>query len=196
MHFMGLDLYLKKLFLGNLVMVVCGAFYLAWWIVAFRPKGASGGRGTGWTGLLLFGAIAAGIVSIVFMARGISTAPPHTAAIFPGRSILWGGIAVYFILLAVTCFLLKRQVTTELFLIVGWAMLELSAINAMYGTGRFGMKTSVLLIVVIGVAVLVSMVCYLLYYKLEAAAGYVAGMIPLIADAAAMACVAAATAVL
>lgn len=189
MFFGRLDPCTGKLFWGNILLVVCSAFYLAWWTAAFRPKGASKGFGTN---LLLLAAIAAGIGAVVFMAQGISTAP-HPVALFPSGLILWGGIVVYLILLAVTALLLKRQVTTELFLIIGWAMLELSAIDALYGAGRTAFPAAVFLIVVIAVAVVVSMVCYLLYYRLEQTAGYIDGMIPLIVDAVAMACVAVAT---
>lgn len=189
MFFGRLDSCVGKLFWGNILLVICSAFYLAWWIVAFRPKSASKGLGTN---LLLLAAVAAGIGAVVFMTRGISTAP-HPVALFPSGLILWGGIAVYLILLVVTAFLLRRQVTTELFLIIGWAMLELSAIDALYGTGQAAFPISVFLIIVIAVAVVVSMICYLLYYRLEQTAGYSDGMIPLIVDAAAMACVAIAT---
>ena len=59
------------------------------------------------------------------------------AGLFPGGPLFWGAIAAYLILLAVTRLFFHRQVTTELFLIVGWTALALSEINVLYGTGRF-----------------------------------------------------------
>jgi hypothetical protein len=66
---------------------------------------------------------------------------PKGRTLFPGMSLFIGGIAVYFILLALTGILMKRMVTTELFLIVAWAVLELSVINSLYSretAGRTG----------------------------------------------------------
>ncbi|MPM75161.1 hypothetical protein SDC9_122152 [bioreactor metagenome] len=116
---------------------------------------------------------------MVLTVKGMS-AVPHETKLFPARSILWGGFAAYFVLLAITCFLFKRQVTTELILIVGWAMMELSEIDALYGAGRFGLKAAVILSVMIGLAAVISLLCYVLYYRLEQTAGYIDGMIPLI----------------
>ena len=98
-----------------------------------------------------------------------------------------GCIAVYLILLAVTRLLFKRPVTTELFLIIGWAMLALSEINILYGVGRFSYRLAVIFTIVIGVAALISLVCYVLYYNLGNYAGYFDGMVPLLMAALVMA---------
>ncbi len=42
------------------------------------------------------------------------------------------GIISYILLLVITSKLLHRQVTSELFIIVGWTVLELCFVNAMY----------------------------------------------------------------
>ena len=183
------DPYQTRLLWGNSLLVICCIFYLAWWRLAFRPRNPYKGLGTK---ILLLLAVAAGIAAVAFMAQGISSAP-HAASLFPAHSILWGGIAAYLILLAVSYFVFRRQVTTELFLIVGWAMLEFSVLDVLFSSGRFGLKASILLIIIIGIVVLISLVCYLLYYRLKPEAGYVGGMIPLIAAAVAAAAVAAAT---
>lgn len=131
------------------------------------------------TGWLLIPAFAAGLVSIIFAIRGIQSASVHTT-LFPNGLLLWGGIAAYFILLAVTYLLFKRPVTTELFLIVGWAMLALSEINMLYGIDRFSHALAVIFTVIIGVAALISLICYVLYYNLGSRAGYFDGMVPLL----------------
>ncbi|MCL2319820.1 MAG: hypothetical protein FWC45_07020, partial [Treponema sp.] len=97
-----------------------------------------------------------------------------------GRYILWGGIAVYLILLFVTVKLLERPATTELILIVGWAMLVLAEINALFASGLFSQRLSVGFIAVLCAAFVISLVCYVLYYRLDSLAGYIDGMIPLL----------------
>ena len=170
------DFPVKQIFRSNILLIVCCAFYLAWWLLAFRPAGAVKGMKTGW---LLIPAFAAGIAAVVLAVQGIRSAPIE-AALFPGGLLLWGGVAAYFILLAVTGLLFQRQVTTELFLIVGWAVLALSEINTLYGVGRFSRGMAVPFAVVIVAAALISLVCYVLYYNLGDRAGYFDGMIPLL----------------
>ena len=130
------------------------------------------------TGWLLIPAFAAGLTAIILAVKGIQSASIRVS-LFPSGLLLWGGIAAYFILLAVTRLLFQRQVTTELFLIVGWALLALSEITALYGAGQFSHGLAVIFAVVIGVATLMNLVCYVLYYNLGDRAGYFDGMIPL-----------------
>lgn len=165
----------KQIFQSNLLLVICCAFYLAWWLLAFKPAGAIKGMKTGW---LLIPAFVSGLLSIILAVKGIQSASIRET-LFPNGLLLWGGIAVYLILLAVTVLLLKRPVTTELFLIVGWTALALSEINVLYGTGLFSHRLAVMFAVVIGVAALISLVCYVLYYNFGDRAGYFDGMVPL-----------------
>ena len=170
------DFSAKQIFRSNLLLIGCCAFYLAWWLLAFKPTGVVKGMKTGW---LLVPAFGAGLAAIILAVQGIRSASIG-ATLFPGRSLLWGGIAAYFILLAITGLLFRRPVTTELFLIVGWAALALAEINALYGAGRFSHWLAVVFVVVIGVAALISLVCYVLYYNLGDRAGYFDGMVPLL----------------
>lgn len=169
------NLSVKQIFQSNILLITCCAFYLAWWLLAFKPNGAITGMKTGW---LLIPAFVAGLIVIILAVKGIQSASVHTT-MFPKEWLLWGGIALYLILLAVTALLFKRQVTTELFLIVGWAVLALSEINVLYGMGLFSHRQALIFAVVIGIAALISLVCYLLYYNLGNRAGYFDGMVPL-----------------
>ena len=72
-------------------------------------------------------------------------------------------------------------------MIVGWGMLALAEINALFGYGLFSRVRSVGFIVIMCAAVVISLVCYVLYYRLDRRAGYVDGMIPLILAALTMA---------
>lgn len=176
MAFHDFDYSAKQIFLGNFLLIICCAFYLAWWLVAFKPTGAIKGMKSGW---LLIPAFIFGIFAIALALRGVLSASVD-AVLFPGKYIVWGGIAAYLILLAVTGLLLKRKVTTELFLIDGWAMLALSEVNVLYGMGQFSHGPAVIFIIVIGIATLISMVCYVMYYNLGVRAGYYDGMVPLL----------------
>lgn len=173
------DFPVKQIFRSNILLMICCAFYLTWWLLAFKPAGAMKGMKTGW---LLIPAFAAGVAAIILAVKGILSAPIR-ASLFPRESLLWGGIAAYFIFLMVTLLLFKRPVTTELFLIVGWAALALSEINTLYGMGRFSHGLAVIFAAVIGAAMLIDLVCYILYYSLGARAGYFDGMVPLLMTA-------------
>ncbi len=165
----------KRLFLCNLLLVLCCAFYLAWWLLASRPVNPLKGMQTGW---LLLPAVAAGIAGLAFAASGLRAAGDNPGLI-PSGWVLWGGAAAYVLALLITGFLLHRPVTTELFLIVGWAMLALAEASALFGCGALGRGAAMAFVVLIAVGAAVSMVCYVLYYKLPAQAGFIDGIVPL-----------------
>ena len=68
MGMISYDSYLKQIFLGNILLIVCCAFYLAWWMLAFRPENAVKGMKSGW---LLIPAAVPGILSVVVILRGM-----------------------------------------------------------------------------------------------------------------------------
>ena len=94
----------KQIFIGNILFIVCCAFYLAWWLLAFKPSGAVTGIKTGW---LLIPAGIAGLLGVIWALMGIIGETP-VKPILPGIAILLGGVVLYFILLAVTVRLFKR----------------------------------------------------------------------------------------
>ncbi|MCD8021443.1 MAG: hypothetical protein LUF30_00155, partial [Lachnospiraceae bacterium] len=109
--------------------------------------------------------------------------------LFARNAALIGGVVAYVILLVGTSVLLKRQVTTELFLIVGWTTLMFLELNALFAQGQFTKSTVIILLVITLIVADVSMICYLLYYGLDKVKGYVDGMIPLLLVAIMMAVV-------
>lgn len=172
-----------KIFWGSLLLILCCLFYLVWWAVAFKPQASVRFAKSA----VLFGlTAAAGIAGLILILWGI-TAMPHERPLVPGPWLVLGGVAAYFLLYSLTRVLLKRPVTTELFLIVGWTVLELSAVNALYGNGFLTLTASFALCGVVGLAAAASLVCYVLYYRLTATAGYIMGMVPLILAALTMA---------
>lgn len=165
---------LKQLFAGNIALVICMVLYLIWWTIVFKPGGHAGV----FTTACIVLASLAGLAGVILTIQGIGGCQTIVHNI-PGVAITVGGIVVYIALLALTYLLMERPVTTELILIVGWGVLELSAINALYGSGQFGLTLSVILAVVLVAAVIAFLICYLQYYKLEGTAGWIDGMVPL-----------------
>lgn len=177
------DFQTRQIFLGNLLLILCCIFYLTWWLLAFKPVNPIKGMKTGW---LLLPAFAAGIAAVVLVSKGLRGTSLHPG-LFPSGWVLWGGILAYAILLPVTKFLLHRPVTTELFLIVGWAVLALSEISTLYGRGVFHHGTALTFVLVIAAGTGISLLCYVLYYRLSAVSGFLDGMVPLLMAALVMA---------
>ena len=80
-------------------------------------------------------------------------------------------------LLAVTQRAFQRKPTTELVLFVAWLGMEAFCALALGRVGEAGAATLVALLAVAGFAV--SLVCYVLYYRLGALASFVDGCVPL-----------------
>lgn len=174
--FLRLEPPIRHMFLGNALLIGCAFFYLLWWILCFKPTGAIRGMRSGW---LLIPAVILGLSALFFLIRGTIRADMPRQMISP-IWILAGGVVVYFVLLAATWFLLHRQVTTELFLIVIWTVLAFLEVNALYGFGHIERGGVIALFIVAVATAILSMVCYILYYGLGPVSGYIDGMIPLI----------------
>ena len=173
---------MRSLYTGNILLMICCAFYLAWWMIAFKPSGAIKGMASGW---LLIPAAAAGIAAILAIVRGIS-GNDSGVALIPTLRIVLTGVIAYVVLLVVTNLLLKRPVTTELLLIVGWAVLAVAEVSALYGYRVFAAGQAWIFAAVVILMAVISMICYLFYYKLDEVAGYYDGIAPLAIVAAVM----------
>lgn len=178
------DLQTRQMLTGNLLLVGCCVFYLAWWLIAFRPEGAIKGMKSGW---LLIPAFLFGIAAVVQIVRGSNV--DSQTALLPRTAALVGGVVVYIVLLAASSMILKRQITTELFLIVGWTVLMFLEVNGLFALGQYSKTTTVSVLVITVIAAIISLICYLLYYNLDSVKGYVDGMIPLLLVAVMMAAV-------
>ena len=175
-----------QIFAGNLLLFICSIFYLVWWVVCFGPN-ASGKAVGGSAGMVyLTGAFISGIAAIVLMSGGINTLSKDAKSV-PVWLILLCGIVLFAVMLLITTAVYHRPVTSELIIIHIWAVLELCAVVVLYGTGRFGLGRTVLLLTLVGIAFVAGVICYVLYYRLEGTASYRDGMAPLIIDASVMA---------
>jgi hypothetical protein len=170
---------LWEIFIGNLLLLFCSLFYLLWWIVSYRPN-SNGMSGTG--GLYITIAFITGIAAVAFMSYGIHSLSSYSNGL-PVKVILISVGVLFLILLPITTIIFNRILTEELILIHIWAALELSALNVLYGTDRFDSGRTIILVTLIGIATIVGLICYMLYYRLDEIASYWNGMIPLITDA-------------
>jgi hypothetical protein len=173
---------LWAVFSGNLLLLFCSLFYLIWWIISFRPGSPGGPVGV----FCITAAFITGIAAIALLSAGISSLS-HNSKGLPVRSILIGAAVLFIVLLLVTTVVFHRQVTSELIIIHIWAALEISAVAVLYGTGRFGPGRVAALAVLVGIATVVGLICYVLYYHLDGMSSYRVGMVPLATDAFVMA---------
>ena len=169
---------MSKILIGNWLMVICSIFYLAWWLIVFKPpapKGSLVGN------ILLILAFASGISGLFFTIRemAVPTVEMQNKGI-NGVLIIACGIVLYMAMLAVTRIVFHRQVTSELFIITGWVVLEAAICNYMYALGAFSVKEAAILAVVVLVAGIISLICYVLYYELPYVKGYIDGCLPLV----------------
>lgn len=178
----GFDTRLWEMFWGHALMVGCCLFYLLWWCLTFKPGASPSTLGRASIAL----AFLTGIAGLVLIIMGMGARESATRGL-PEWIIVAGGVACYIILLLITSKVLERQVTSELLLIVGWAILEFSVIDVLYGVGRLGGAGTVVLAIVICAVVVASLICYVAYYRLGGTAGWIDGMIPLITGAVFMA---------
>lgn len=173
---------LWELFTGNLLLFGCSLFYLAWWLVSFRPGVSKSAGGA----VFLAFAFLCGIAAVLLLGLGLNSLSGVSKGL-PVRYIFIGAFVLYFILLAVTAFCFQRQVTSELLLMLLWAALELAIVAVLTGTGRFGAGRAAVMTALIALATAAGLVCYVLYYRLSGLPSYWDGMVPLISDAAVMA---------
>lgn len=174
---------MRRIIIGQALLIICCVFYLLWWYRGYRP-GITAARLGGTNGLLLLLTAAFGIAGVVFSLMPVQgTAEPR---IDPALIVIVG-IAGYAGLLLLTRFVFHRIVTTELFLIVGWTILELTVINRLNAAGCLSAAGFFILCAVIAAAFIISIVLYVAYYRMEEMKAFYAAMVPLITEAVSMA---------
>jgi hypothetical protein len=87
---------------------------------------------------------------------GIVKTPPEKGFI-SGLIIIATGIVTYLILLYGTRVFLHRQVTSELFLIVGWSMLEVASINRAFAWETVTIDKAAILLILTAIAAILSL---------------------------------------
>lgn len=172
----NVEAHLQALGSAHLLLAVCCALYLTWWSVFFRPRPERPhGLEYGFGVALIVGAAVCGLVSVVLMGRALAELPSTVPA-----AVLWPCAAVAYLVLAyMSARFLDRPVTTELLLIVAWTALEVAVVGAVAGTGEANLVPVLTAVVV--AACVGSLVCYLLYYRLDGWAAFLDGCGPLVA---------------
>jgi hypothetical protein len=169
---------MKALFYGAVFIVLCTVFYLVWWIAAFSP-GEEGWLQRTNVNLWLIPSTIFGILGIIVSIVGLQSKKVNPE-IISTLLICIVGIVLYFGLLAFTWFVMKRSITTELFLLTGWLTLTFCMVNAAYGYDLILHKTAIILFVVAAIAFVIGLICYILYYAVSPSLSFILGMIPLI----------------
>jgi hypothetical protein len=157
-------------------------FYLIWWYLGYQPN-TQVDRAGGINGILLMLTAAFGVAGLVL---GLMPVEETLTTKYRQMYIVIGGIAAYIILMIITKYGFQRIVTTELFLIVGWTMFEMSLLNRLSGSGLLVGPKLVAMYVVIAVAFVISMVLYVAYYRMEEMKAFYAAMVPLITEGVSM----------
>ena len=173
---------MRHIITGQILLIVCCIFYMIWWYRGFRPN-VEADRLGGINGILLLITAVLGVAGILF-----SLIPtPETAGTKYGQMyIIIGGIAAYIILMMVTKYAFNRIVTSELFLIVGWTILELSLLNRLDGSNLLSGTGLMVVYMSVVLAFIISMILYVAYYRMEDNAAFYSAMVPLITEAASM----------
>ena len=174
---------MNRLLTGQCLLICCCVFYLIWWYRGFRP-GTTVNRVGGVNGVLLLVTAILGLSGIALCLLSISDV--ETRLRISPAFIIFGGIIVYVLLLLVTKYVFHRIVTSELFLIVVWTMLEAAVINWLNGGGYLtGYRLAAMVIILIA-AFVISIILYVAYYRMEEMKAFYAAMVPLVTEAAAM----------
>lgn len=161
---------------GHALMAACCALYLAWWAIFFWPKvsGASAHGALRTVGIVaILGAAACGLLGATRVCGGAASLASHETVV----GCLVGAVALYLVLLGITQRMFQRQPTTELVLFVAWLGMEACCALALGGAGQPGAAALVAVLAVAGF--IASLVCYVLYYRLDPLPSFVDGCIPL-----------------
>ncbi|QOY61317.1 hypothetical protein [Thermophilibacter immobilis] len=166
---------------GHVLLLACAMLYLAWWVTFFRPGAQVRGVGYALGVACIVGAAACGLIGAPLVAGSLGRIPG--AEDVPLAGFLVGGALAYLALLAVTTLALERQATTELVLIVAWVALEACVVTCLAAAGVVGGGARAALYVLIALLACASLVCYVLYYRLDPLPAFIDGTVPLVAAA-------------
>lgn len=176
----GLTAY-KEIITGQLLLSAGALFYTGWWLAAFRPDSVRSGGAL--SALLFFLLAAFGLSGTALTVHGIHGL--SLPASWPGSGMLFiMALLVYFILLTGSVKLFGRKPTTELILMVLWALMEIMALGALHETGALTGTAYGLTWAAVIAASLIAFAAYMMYYRMDDDTAYITGAIPLLVDGA------------
>lgn len=175
----GLTAY-KEIITGQLLLSVGALFYTGWWLAAFRPDSRSGGV---LAALLFFLLAAFGLSGTALTVHGVHGLP--LPASWPGSGMLFiMALLIYFILLTGSVKLFGRKPTTELILMVLWALMEIMVLGTLHETGALTGTAYGLTWAAVAAASLIALTAYMMYYRMDDNTAYITGAVPLLVDGA------------
>jgi hypothetical protein len=178
-YFRDFNVSLWEIFGGNLLMLITIGFYITWWTVSFRP-GGSGEKSSG-AAFFITATLLTGLVSTGLLCHAIYSLS-EVGQGFPLLMTLAGAAAFYFLIMWATRDAFQRKVTAELLIIIVWAALEGSLLAVLYTSGHFSMAQVVTPAILLALATVIGLVCYLLHYRLKEPLAFWNGLVPLIVD--------------
>lgn len=174
----GLTAY-KEIITGQLLLSAGALFYTGWWLAAFKPDSARSGGAL--SALLFFLLAAFGLSGTALTVHGIHGLPLPSS--WPGSGMLFiMALLIYFILLTGSVKLFGRKPTTELILMVLWALMEIMALGALHETGALTGTAYGLTWAAVIAASLIAFAAYMMYYRMDDHTAYITGAIPLLVD--------------
>lgn len=170
---------MRTLQIGNIFLICCCISYLIFWSLGYRP-GMESERTAPLTIVFFLITAVLGVSGIGETIVGLNILPKTTKTPISSTLLIAAGIVLYIGLCFITGKQFHRPVTTELLLITGWLILEACTINTLAASGEPAGHLIAITMLTLA-AWIVSMVLYMLYYKMEPAKAYYAAMVPLIA---------------
>ena len=172
---------MRKVVMGNWILVISTIFYLLWWVLTFRtdpPMANASGRFC-MGGALLMAAIGA-LISVV----GINSSIKENEIIrqgFSGIQIFAAGVILYMCLFLITNLGFHRQVSMQLPVFSAWFVLMISEINY-FGRGVNVSRTTLwILSAIVSVTWGICVVCYIIYSQREFPDTFFIGYVPVFA---------------
>jgi hypothetical protein len=161
---------------GHLLIVLVGVFWSVYWTRQFAAEASKAPLPAG---LPALAALLCGLGALIVMPVSILALPLGTVRMpFQLWSIpLWGAVFFVFWLVASTL-IFKRVVTSELFLIPLWAVLQACVLYVLASSGWLSGRQTAVLAVLTAAAFLVGLVCYLLHYRLDDIGRFINGLVP------------------
>lgn len=175
----GLTAY-KEIITGQFLLSLGALFYTGWWLTAFRPDARSGGA----LSALLFLCLAVfGLSGTALTVHGIHGLPLPPS--WPGGTMLLAlALLVYFLLLTGSVKLFGRKPTTELILLVLWALMEIMVLGVLHEAGALAGAAYGLIWAAVAAASLIAFAAYMMYYRMDDNTAYITGAVPLLVDGA------------
>lgn len=170
---------MRRILIGQVSLIICCILYILWWYRGYRP-GTTVDRIGGLNGMLLLMTAAFGLAGVIMSA---GTVPELYPAKIDSLYLIPAGVLMYVMLLLITRTVFHRVVTTELILIVLWAVLEIAVINKLNAGGFLSDKLFLFMAIVIIAVFILDIVLYVAYYRMEEMRAFYAAMVPLIAAA-------------